>query len=71
VVSNEKHDKTYGHCCVTFTNSFVPIHNDCYGKENCHHIQEMNLKPFSSMVLHVAKFEKKKTLFYVFFKIDF
>jgi hypothetical protein len=27
----------------------------------------MNLKPFSSMVFHVAKFEKK-TLFYVFFK---
>ncbi len=57
--SNEKHDKTYGHCCVTFTNSFVPSHNECYGKENCHHTQKKNLRPYSSMVLHVAKFEKK------------
>jgi hypothetical protein len=68
MVSNEKHDKTYGHCCVTFINSFVPIYSDCYNEKNCHHTQEMNLKPYSSMVFHVAKFEKKPC-FMFFFKI--
>lgn len=66
-----KHDKTYGHCCVTFINSFVPFTMNVMVKKIVTTLKKKNLKPYSSMVFHVAKIEKKKNLVLRIFLTDY